>query len=141
VERTLLFRTEAASPAITFEQKIAGELETTRHIFEIQDRYGEIPELPVAVEVRGEDVKPIEVRGRRTAEGDIELYDFVSEAKVEDGKKVRHGFFVSAEAAERLIERSRKRGENTTELGVPKELTVQSSAQQTVIFAFSYEAR
>jgi hypothetical protein len=101
-----------------FEQKIAGELETTRHIFEIQDRYGEIPELPVAVEVRGEDAKPIEVRGRRTAEGDIELYDFVSEARVQDGKKVRHGFFVSAEGAQRFIERSRKRGENTTELRV-----------------------
>ena len=124
-----------------FEQKIAGELETTRHIFEIQDRYGEIPELPVAVEVRGEGAPPVEVRGRRTAEGDIELYDFVSDAKVEDGKKVRHGFFVSAEAAEKFIQRSRKRGEKTTELGIPKELTLQSSAQQTIIFAFSYEAR
>lgn len=124
-----------------FEQKIAGELETTRHIFEIQDRYGEIPKLPVAVEVQGEGAKPVEVRGRRTPDGDIELYDFVSEAKVEDGKKVRHGFFVSAEAAEKFIERSRKRGETTTELGVPKELTLQSSAQQTIIFAFTYEAR
>jgi hypothetical protein len=124
-----------------FEQKIAAELETTRHIFEIQDRYGEIPMLPVAVEVRGEGAKPVEVRGRRTPEGDIELYDFVSQAKVEDGKNVRHGFFVSPEAAEKFIERSRKRGEATTELGVPKELTLQSSAQQTIIFAFSYEAR
>jgi hypothetical protein len=124
-----------------FEQKIAVELGTTRNIFEIRDRYGEIPELPVAVEVRGEGAQPVEVRGRRTAEGDIELYDFVSKAKVEDGKKVRHGFFVSAEAAEKFIERYCKRGEKTTELGVPKELTLQSSAQQTIIFAFSYEAR
>jgi hypothetical protein len=124
-----------------FEQKIAGELETTRHIFEIQDRYGDVPELPVAVEVRGEGAQAVEVRGRRTPEGDIELYDFVSEAKVEDGRKVRHGFFVSTEAAEKFIARSRKRGEKTTELGVPKELTLQSSAQQTIIFAFSYEAR
>lgn len=124
-----------------FEQKIAGDLETTTHIFEIQDRYGDIPKLPVAVEVRGEGTQPVEVRGRRTAEGDIELYDFVSEAKVEDGKKVRHGFFVSGEAAEKFIERSRKRGETTTELGVPKELTLQLSAEQTITFAFSYEAR
>lgn len=41
-----------------FEQKIAGEVETTRHIFEIQDRYGEIPKLPVAIEVQGEGAKP-----------------------------------------------------------------------------------
>ncbi|GEM_PF-1672322 len=124
-----------------FEQKIAGDLETTKHIFEIQDRYGAIPELPVAVEVRGEGAQPLQVRGRRTPEGDITLYDFVSEKKVEDGKKVRHGFFVSSEAAERFIERSRKRGEKTTELAVPTELTLQSIAQQTTIFAFSYEAR
>ena len=124
-----------------FEQKLAGELETTRHIFEIQDRYGEVPKLPVAVEVRAEGAQPVEIRGRRTPEGEIELYDFVSEAKVEDGKKVRHGFFVSAEAAEKFIERSRKRGEKTTELSVPKELALESSAQQTITFAFSYEAR
>lgn len=114
---------------------------TVRHIFEIQDRYGEVPKLPVTVEVQGEGAQSVEVRGRRTTEGDIELYDFVSEAKVEDGKKVRHGFFVSAEAAEKFIERSRKRGETTTELGVPKEITLQSSAEQTIAFAFSYEAR
>lgn len=124
-----------------FEQKIAAELETTRHIFEMQDRYGEVPNLPVAVEVRGEGTQPVEVRGRRTPEGEIELYDFVSEAKVEDGKKVRHGFFVSAESAEKFLERSRRRGEKTTELGVPKELTLQSSAEQTITFAFTYEAR
>jgi hypothetical protein len=124
-----------------FEQKLAGELETTRHIFEIQDRYGEVPKLPVAVEVRGEGAQPVEVRGRRTPEGEIELYDFVSETKVENGKKVRRGFFVSAESAEKFIERSRRRGEKTTELGVPKELTLQSSAQQTITFAFTYEAR
>lgn len=124
-----------------FEQKVAGELETTRHIFHIQDRYGEVPELPVAVEVRSEGAQSVEVRGRMTAEGEIELFDFVSEAKVEDGKKVRHGFFVSASAAERFIERAHKRGETTTELGVPKEVTLQSSAQQTITFAFSYEAR
>jgi hypothetical protein len=115
-----------------FEQKIAGEVDTIRHIFEIQDRYGEIPKLPVTVEVQGEGAQPVEVRGRRTAEGEIELYDFVSEAKVEDGKKVRHGFFVSAEAAEKFIERSLKRGETTTELGIPKELTLQSSAEQSL---------
>lgn len=124
-----------------FEQKIASELETTRHIFDIQDRYGDVPALPVAVEVRGDGAQPVDVRGQRTAEGEIKLYDFVSEAKVEDGKRVRHGFFVSAEAAEKFIERSRRRGEKTTELGVPKELTLQSSAVQTITFAFTYEAR
>jgi hypothetical protein len=112
-----------------------------RHIFEIQDRYGEVTKLPSAVEVTGEDAQPVEVRGQRTADGEIKLYDFVSEAKVEDGKKVRHGFFMSAEAAERFIERSRARGETTTELGVPKELTLASSAEQTIRFAFTYEAR
>jgi hypothetical protein len=124
-----------------FEQKIAGELETTRHIFDIQDRYGEVPKLPVTVEVRGEGVEPVDVRGRRTPEGEIELYDFVSKTKVEDGKKVRHGFFVSAEAAEKFIERSHARGEKTTELSVPKEVTLVSTATQTITFAFSYEAR
>ena len=124
-----------------FEQKIASELETTRHIFEIQDRYGEVPKLPVVVEVTGEGAQPVEVRGQRTLDGEIKLYDFVSQAKVEDGKKVRHGFFVSPESAERFIERSHARGEKTTELGVPKELTLQSSAEQTISFAFTYDAR
>ncbi len=124
-----------------FEQKIADQLETTRHIFEIQDRYGDVPKLSVAVEVTGEGAESVELRGRRTVDGDIKLYDFVSEAQIEDGKKVRHGFFVSSGAAERFIERSRKRGETTTELGVPKELTLQSSAEQTIVFAFTYEAR
>jgi hypothetical protein len=124
-----------------FEQKIAGELETTRHIFDIQDRYADVPKLRVTVEVRGDGVEPVDVRGRRTPEGEIELYDFVSKTKVEDGRRVRHGFFVSAEAAERFIERSHARGEKTTEPNVPKEVTLVSSATQTITFAFSYEAR
>ena len=125
-----------------FEQKIADQLETTRHIFEIQDRYGDVPKLSVSVEVSGDGTKPLEgVRGQRTVGGDIKLYDFVSRAQIEDGKRVRHGFFVSSEAAEKFIDRSRKRGETTTELGVPKEITLQSSAEQTTIFAFTYEAR
>jgi hypothetical protein len=124
-----------------FEQKIADQLETTRHIFEIQDRYGVVPKLSVAIEVTGEGAKSVAVRGQRTVDGDIKLYDFVSKAQIEDGKKVRHGFFVSSEAAEKFIERSQKRGETTTEMGVSKELTLQSSAEQTIIFAFTYEAR
>jgi hypothetical protein len=68
-------------------------------------------------------------------------FTIVSKAQIEDGKKVRHGFFVSSEAAEKFIERSHKRGETTTEMDVPKELTLQSSAEQTIIFAFTYEAR
>jgi hypothetical protein len=97
--------------------------------------------LSVAIEVTGEGAKSVEVRGQRTVDGDIKLYDFVSKAQIEDGKKVRHGFFVSSEAAEKFIERSQKRGETTTEMGVPKELTLQSSAEQTIICAFTYEAR
>ncbi len=50
-----------------FEQKIAGELETARHICEIQDRYGGIPKLRVAVEVQGEGAQPVEVRGSFTS--------------------------------------------------------------------------
>ena len=94
----------------------------------MQDRYGDVPKLPVAVEVTGERTQ-LQLRGQRTPDGEIKLYDFVSEAKVEDGKRVRHGFFASPEPAEKFIERSRKRGETTTELDVPKELTLQSSAR------------
>src|SRR5580692_2827211 len=56
-----------------FEQKIADQLETTRHIFEIQDRYGDLPKLSVAIEVTGEGAKSVGVRGQRMVDGDIKL--------------------------------------------------------------------
>ena len=110
------------SCSANFEQNIASELATTRHIFEMQDRYGQVPNLPVAVEVRGEVAKTFEVRGSRNQREKSNSTILSAKRKLEDGKRVRHGFFVSAESAEKFIERSRKRGEKTTELGVPKEV-------------------
>src|SRR5262249_24526603 len=70
-----------------------------------------------------------------------EVYDFVAKIKTSDGKNVREGFFVSEENAQKFIERSRARGEKTTELEVPKDVVLQPMSQQTHAFAFSLEMR
>ena len=124
-----------------FEQKVARKTEALRHVLEIQDRYGAVPNLSVKVEVLGAGLAPVSMRGRRKPDGDIELYDFVDQVQVQGGKKMSNGFFVSEEAAKKFIERSHARGRKTTEVDVPKEVTLISSSQQTLEFAFSYEAR
>ena len=54
--------------------------------------------------------------GIREADGSISLSDVVIPSMKPDGKKHREGFFVSKESAEKFIERSRARGEKTTEM-------------------------
>ncbi len=55
----------ATTPAVpTLNRKLRTKLETTRQIFELQDRYGEVPKLSVAIEVTGEGAKSVEVRGQ-----------------------------------------------------------------------------
>src|ERR1017187_8002297 len=122
-----------------FEDKVAAQTKTARHIFEIPNRYGRIPSAPVAVEIPETGLAP--VIARREPGGEIRLRDFVAETKSEDGTNIRDGFFVSEENAKRFIEKSRSRGEKVTELDVPKEVTLLSSGQQVIDFAFSVEIR
>jgi len=124
-----------------FENILAAETETARHIFEIPNRYGRVPTAPVKIEVQGAGLEAVSIVGRRTSNGDIQPYDFVAETKTQDGKRIREGFFVSKEGAENFIQRSQTRGEKVTELDVPKEVTLISSTQQTIEFAFCSEIR
>src|SRR5258706_9571381 len=73
-----------------FEEIIATQTETARHIFEIPNRYGRVPSAPVKVEIEGQ---AIAVPGRRKPDGELEVYDFVTNIKTSDGKTVREGFF------------------------------------------------
>jgi hypothetical protein len=122
-----------------FEDKVAAQTKTARHIFEIPNRYGRVPSAPVKVEIPETGLPP--VLARREPDGEIRLQDFVATTKSEDGRKIRDGFFVSEENAKKFIERSRSRGEKVTELGVPKEMTLLSSGQQVIDFAFFADIR
>lgn len=121
-----------------FENTVAAQTETARHIFEIPNRYGRVPTAPVKVEIQGGDVV---VPGRRKPDGEVEVFDFVAKTKTDDGKKVREGFFVSEESANKFVERSRARGEKITEREMPKEVVLLPTSQQTLEFAFSLEIR
>src|ERR1700687_495269 len=121
-----------------FENTVAAQTETTRHIFEIPNRYGRVPTAPVKVEIQGGDVV---VPGRRKPDGEVEDLDFVAKTKTDDGKKVREGFFVSEESANKFVERSRARGEKVEEQERPKEVVLLPTSQQTLEFAFSLEIR
>jgi HNH endonuclease len=121
-----------------FEDVIARLTETARHIFEIPNRYGRIPTATLNVEIEGEALR---VPGRRKADGEIEVFDFVAKTTTEDGKSIREGFFVSDELAKRFVERSLARGEKVTEREMPKEVVLLPSSQQTLEFAFSLEMR
>jgi hypothetical protein len=123
-----------------FEDGVATLTETARHIFDIPNRCGRVPSTSVGIEVTGTGLN-IAAVGRRTSDGEIQLYDFVRKTKAENGKNIRDGFFVSQESAEKFIQRSQARGEKVTELDVPKEVTLTSSSQQTIEFAFSADMR
>lgn len=99
----------------TFEQVLARETRTARQIFEIADRYGDIPHAPVEVQLEGEPWLGA-INLLRRADGEIELRDFVLEVRAEDGRPVRHGFFTTNEAAERFIDRARAHGRRVDEV-------------------------
>lgn len=109
------------------------------NLLQIENRNGEVPTARVEVEIRGMDAKGL--FGKREADGTISLSDVVVPSLEPDGKKHRQGFFVSKESAERFIDRSRARGEKTTELPVPEEIVLDASYTQTLPFVFTLEAR
>src|SRR3989442_1026694 len=109
------------------------------NLLQIENRNGEAPTARVEVKIRGMDVKGL--FGKREADGTISLSDVVVPSVKPDGKKHREGFFISKESAERFIERSRARGEKTTELPVPEEIVLDASYTQTLPFVFTLEAR
>ncbi len=109
------------------------------NLLQIENRNGEVPSARVEVEIRGMDAKGL--FGKREADGTISLSDVVVPSVEPDGKKHRRGFFVSKESAERFIERSRARGEKTTELGMPEEIVFDATYTQTLPFVFTLEAR
>lgn len=124
----------------TFEQVFARETQTARQIFEIADRYGEIRDAPVQVRLEGEPGLGA-INLRRRADGEIELRDFVSEFRAEDGRNVRHGFFTTNEAAQRFIERARARGQQVDELALPRDIVLLPESRQTLAFTFLPDVR
>jgi hypothetical protein len=119
-----------------FEGGLANETKTARHIFEIPNRYGEIPSAKVTIEVEG-----YEIPAKRLPDGEIRRRDFVTETKSEIGKKGKQAFFVSEAAARKFVENSRKRGQKTTELPIPKDLVIKPVSAQNIGFAFGADAR
>lgn len=109
------------------------------NLLRIENRNGEVPTARVEVEVRGMDAKGL--FGKREADGTVTLSDVVVSSVEADGKKHRHGFFVSEASAEKFIERAKARGEKTTELPVPEDVVFDATYTQTLPFAFSIEAR
>jgi hypothetical protein len=109
------------------------------NLLQIENRDGDIPTARVEVEIRGLNVEGL--FGFRGADGNVNLSDVVIESVKEDGKKHREGFFISKESAEKFIERSRARGEKTTELPVPEDVVFDASYTQTLPFALGLEIR
>ena len=109
------------------------------NLLQIENRKGEVPTVRVEVEIRGMDVKGL--FGTREADGTISFSDVVIPSVKPDGKKHREGFFISKESAEKFVERSRARGEKTTELQVPKEIIFDATYTQRLPFVFTLEAR
>lgn len=67
--------------AASFEDKVAVQTKTARHIWGIPNRYGRIPTAPVAVEIP--DTGLALLIARREPGGEIRLQDFVTETKSE----------------------------------------------------------
>jgi hypothetical protein len=123
----------------TWEGEIKKETALLLHLLQIENRYGIVPNAKVAVTVRDMDVEGLV--GLREPDGTIRLQDKVQESVKSDGKKHRHGFFVSNESAERFLQRARARGEKTAEMPVPKDVVYDASLQLTLGFAKSLETR
>ncbi len=79
--------------------------------------------------------------GTREPDGSVNLSDIVVPDSDPDGRKHRHGFFISEESARKFIERSCARGEKTTELSLPKEIVFDASYLQTLPFVFTLATR
>jgi hypothetical protein len=122
-----------------WEAEIRDNTKFLLNLLRIENRDGEIPTAKVEVEIRGMDVKGL--FGHREADGTISLNDVVIPAVDTEGKKHRRGFFVSEESAQRFIQRSRARGEKTSELSVPEEIVYDATYTQTLSFAFTLAAR
>lgn len=114
-----------------FEGLVADQTRTLRNLFDIANRYGEVPSAAVTVEAEN-----FRIPARRDADGQVELYDVVTSMQTSDGGKEKRGFFVSEEAANRFLERARKRGEKVEELPPAKDFLMTPVSAQTLEFAF-----
>lgn len=109
------------------------------NLLQIENRRGDVPSVKVAAEVRGMDLKGLVAF--RDGEGQINLSDVVIESKTADGRTRRQGLFVTREAGEKFVAKARERGNEVTELGVPKDIVIDATSTLTLPFAFSLESR
>jgi len=109
------------------------------NLLQIENRDGVVPTAKVNVGIRGLNVDGL--FGIRDAGGEINLSNIVINKEAQDGKKHREGFFVTKEAAERFVERCRKRGDQIKDLDLPPEIVIDATHTLTLPFAFSLETR
>jgi hypothetical protein len=109
------------------------------NLLKIENRDGKVPNAPLRVAVRNIDMKNLP--GFMDGSGNIKLRDHVREVLDDDGKKIRKGFFVTREGSETFAERELKRGGKLVEREVPKEIVIDASYMQGILFAFTLETR
>jgi HNH endonuclease len=109
------------------------------HLIQVGNRRDIVPNAPVDVTIRGMEEEALS--GLRTPEGDISLQDKVRDFVSPEGKKARRGFFASKKSAERFIARAKARGEKTTELPIPEEITYDASFRMTIAFCKTLATR
>lgn len=73
--------------------------------------------------------------------GEINLRDVVVESTSVDGRRLRQGFFLTQEAAQKFTDKARDRGLKVSEQEVPKEIVIESDYTVTVHFIASLHAR
>jgi hypothetical protein len=121
------------------EGKLKEAVAPLLHLLQIENRYGIVPNASVNAEIRGLDMKNLE--GFMDPDGQTKLFDRVSDATAEDGRKVRRGFFMTKGAGAKFVERARAKGREVIERGVPEQIVIDANYTLTTPFAFSIEAR
>jgi hypothetical protein len=109
------------------------------NLLKIKNRKGIVPSVRLKADIRGLDMKnlPAFIDGA----GEIKLLDTVTESKTEDGRTIRHGFFLTKEGGDKFVERGRAKGARLIERSVPEQIVIDTGYNQTTQFAFSLEAR
>ena len=108
------------------------------NLLRIKNRDGKVPNAPLHAQIHGLDLK--NVPAFMDGNGEIRLLDYVKETVTDDGRRLRQGFFVTQKADEKFAARNRGKG-RLIKRGVPKQIVIEATYTQKVMFALSLEAR
>ncbi len=109
------------------------------NLLQIENRHGVVPNAPLRADVRDLDLKSLPAFMDRR--GEIRLMDVVKESTAQDGRRLRQGFFITQEAADKFSARARAKGLEVIEREVPKEIVIEANYTVTVHFIASMQAR